>query len=1537
MEFKAKTLVPTSNAPKRVKELDFTILGAKEIRKMSAASITKCDFYEPTSNKPVSGGVVDLRFGTTSREFSCQTCGQNSHDCPGHFGSIELLFPVFNPGYYPHIINTLKCICKTCSHILLPKNDINRRLRRLYSTRTTNVYSRIERMKALIAECIKVTVCPHCGAFNGAIRKTKNLLIINHFIGVKNEGIKNTFTDQFSQLQIPDQISFDQICQNVCEDLTPVRVLHLFDNIPAREIPLLTYTMKVGHPADMIVRSFIVPPNAIRPSVISPGEGSTEDDLTIRVREAIDNTIQLQKAVDAGITAKVVAEKWNSMQQIINTLVNSEGPDTLMKKNKKDKAVIGLAQRLKGKHGRFRNNLSGKRVDFSGRTVISPDPNANVDQVVVPLEMAMTLTFPTVVTKYNIKLLKKCIRNGPNKYPGANLILHDNSQFKRSLKYIKPSDLNHILDNLKYGDVVDRHLMNDDIILFNRQPSLHRISVMVFRAKVMPWRTLRFNVCACSPFNADFDGDEMNVHLPQTLEAAADAKILMNVLHNLFSPRSGELIVAPTQDFLSGSYLLTRKNVFLDYSQFSFLAAQIFDSDVQLEIPMPAILMPTPLWTGKQLISLMIKPNSSEKFNFTHNVTNKEYNGNLHMDKNDGYVSFMDSVMLSGVLEKSLIGGGGKSLFATLARDVSPNFAATCMARIAKVSVRYLMNRGFSIGITDVTPTEKLEVGKASVIRAAYEKSTNAINQLNAGNFPAAPGMTAELSLERLLNETLSQVRNQIGKICLRELSNLNTALVMAKSGAKGSDINISQMMACVGQQIISGQRVIVDFIDRTIPHFHHHSLEPTAKGFVANSFFSGLEPYEFFFHTMSGREGLVDAAVKTAETGYLQRRLMKSLEDATVQYDGTVRMADQSIIQFRYGDDGLDPLVMETRSYPIDLKRVSFELMNKNREGRIITPREAYNIFLGIIGPEREKPNLPFNVPSFLLDTFEGFFKKEIIGKYTDLLNSFKTPDCLREVMNNTIEELLQREKELIDVQVPLHEDAQNIAEERKQVQEKYHTTKIALMKLKNKDRSENGYRDRQSQYQSARRKIEREYQDAIKELDSREEQLKLYFAENTKFLEPVIEEINQFLIDSFEPRIRAMFAVTEDYVTEFTTNTLRRLEKSIIEPGSTVGAVAGQSIGEPATQMTLRSFHFAGVASMNVTLGVPRIQEVMNALKKIKTPVIEAKLNNDSSETAARVMKGMIDKILLGQVTKSIREIQTRKPGCYIEITLDFGLIYEAKLNITRESVMDRIASSKKLGVKPENIKGGSESNIIIIQFTDLPPSILAFKLQQLLLKLPSVPVSGLEGVNRVLISTDEDKKEGDPGKYKLFVESSNYLNVLTRSGIDWKHTKSNHILDVEQVLGIEAARSVIVNEINNVYENYSLAIDQRHLLLLADTMTMKGRINGINRHGLAKTCSSSLKLASFEVTMEHLYNAGFHQIQDSATDISSSVILGSFAKIGSGMCDILIADDLIKEPVLTPPLSFLTPQPPSELREKIAAGEIEMPKSNSNSNFI
>ena len=629
-----KTVPSPSKTQQKITRVDFSTMGSEEIRRMSNVSVSSTELYELNSLKPAINGALDLRLGSTTEAYVCQTCGKNSADCPGHFGRVELVLPIFNFGYYKAIIDILKCVCKTCSNILLPDQEINRLFRRILGNPINNVNARLERLKRLKTECDKVLVCPHCGALNGDIRKTKNLLIISHNIGRKNPNIQQIFQDQLESIELANykKEEMEKLIKTASDDITPIRALQIFDNIPPRQIPILTNGLKITHPKEMIISTLIVPPSCIRPPVIT-GEGTNQDDLTVRITEAVKFNLELKKAIDFGLNPNNLIDQWNGLQQDINAFISSDCSDTAAKAKKKDKPVIGICQRLKGKQGRFRTNLSGKRVNFSGRTVISPDPNCNVDQVVVPEEMAMTLTFPTRVTKFNRSFLRELVRHGPYKYPGADRILPVGSNYKISLRGDN-IDLNARAQQLKDGDIVERHLLPDDIILFNRQPSLHKISIMAFRAKIMKWRTMRFNVCTCAPFNADFDGDEMNIHLPQTLEAACDAKVLMNILSNLFSPRNGELIVAPTQDFLSGSYLLTRKDVFMDYDHFTFLATQIFDGAIPLIIPPPAIFVPKKLWTGKQLISLMLKPNNdpNQQLHFTHSIPNKEYSGShLHM------------------------------------------------------------------------------------------------------------------------------------------------------------------------------------------------------------------------------------------------------------------------------------------------------------------------------------------------------------------------------------------------------------------------------------------------------------------------------------------------------------------------------------------------------------------------------------------------------------------------------------------------------------------------------------------------------------------------------------------------------------------------------------------------------------------------------------------------------------------------------------------------------------------------------------------
>lgn len=732
----------------------------------------------------------------------------------------------------------------------------------------------------------------------------------------------------------PEKLIFDQTLEGArkanglvennikraVDDLNPLRVLNLFKRITTSDCELLGMNPAEGRPEMFIWQWFPVPPVCIRPSVPQDG-ASTEDDITSKVSDIAGSNALLKEGLEAGQPVQTLMVQWEFLQLQLAMIINSETPG--IQPNGFRVPIRGFCQRLKGKQGRFRGNLSGKRVDFSGRTVISPDPNLGIDEVAVPYLVAKNMTYPEKVSRYNIEEMRERVRNGVKTWPGANYICKK-SGLKQYLKFGK-RDLHAA--NLKIGDVVERHLHDRDIILFNRQPSLHKLSILAHYIKIRPHRTFRLNECVCNPYNADFDGDEMNLHVPQTEEARTEAIELMGVKHNLATPKNGEPIISAIQDFITASYLLSNKDNFYDRKTFTNICMYMVDGNMQIDIPPPAVLKPVMLWTGKQIFNVMMRPNKESNVLVNLDAACRQYRVAQgvpqDMNENDSFLIIRNSEVMCGVMDKSTIGSGKKgSVFYVILRDFGPDAAVQAMNRLAKLSARWLTNQGFSIGIGDVYPGETLVNLKKSLIERAYATCDQIIEDFKHGKLERAAGCDEEQTMENRISGILSKVRQQAGDCCFTELSRWNSPMIMATSGSKGSNINVSQMVAVVGQQIIGGSRVTNGFQDRSLPHFPKNARHPPSKGFVRNSFFTGLNPSEFCFHAMSGREGLVDTAVKTAETGYMSRRLMKSLEDLSTNYDDSVRNSSQSIVQFQFGDDKLDPVDMEGKAVPVHFER---------------------------------------------------------------------------------------------------------------------------------------------------------------------------------------------------------------------------------------------------------------------------------------------------------------------------------------------------------------------------------------------------------------------------------------------------------------------------------------------------------------------------------------------------------------------------------------------------------------------------------------
>lgn len=1368
-----------TDVAKKISHICFGMKSAEQMRQQAHIQVVSKNLYsQDTKHTPLAYGVLDHRMGTSEKDRPCLTCGKNLADCLGHYGYLDLELPCFHVGYFKATIGILQMICKTCSSIMLTKEE---KLQFMDFLKRPNLpYLQKRGLKKKISDkCRKRTICLNCAAYNGSVKKC-GLLKIIHEKYKTTKKVVDVFVSEFLQsfdTAIEHNKVVEPLLTRAQENLNPLVALNMFKRIPQEDIPLLLMNPEAGKPADLILTRLLVPPLCIRPSVVSDlKSGTNEDDLTMKLTEIIFLNDVIKKHRMTGAKTQMIMEDWDFLQLQCALYINSELSGIPLNMAPK-KWTRGFVQRLKGKQGRFRGNLSGKRVDFSGRTVISPDPNLRIDEVAVPVHVAKILTYPERVIKANLEMLRKLVRNGPEVHPGANFIQNRHTQMKRFLKY---GNREKIAQELRFGDVVERHLIDGDIVLFNRQPSLHKLSIMAHIARVKPHRTFRFNECVCTPYNADFDGDEMNLHLPQTEEAKAEALILMGTKANLVTPRNGEPLIAAIQDFLTGAYLLTLKDTFFERSKACQIVASILvdkDEKIRISLPRPAIMKPMALWTGKQIFSLILKPSKDCPVKANLRTKGKQYCGKGEdLCHNDSFVVIHNSELMCGALDKGTLGSGSKNnIFYILLRDWGQLEAANAMSRLARLAPVFLSNRGFSIGIGDVTPGQGLLKAKQDLLDDGYTKCDEYIQALHTGKLQQQPGCTAEETLEALILRELSVIRDRAGSACLRELDKSNSPLIMALCGSKGSFINISQMIACVGQQAISGSRVPDGFENRSLPHFEKHSKLPAAKGFVADSFYSGLTPTEFFFHTMAGREGLVDTAVKTAETGYMQRRLVKSLEDLCSQYDLTVRSSTGDIIQFIYGGDGLDPADMEGKDEPLEFKRVL-----DNIRAIYVCPDE---------------PALSQN---------EVVLTADAIMKRTDFL-------CCKD-------DFLEEIKKFV----------KSISERIKKTRDKYGI-------------NDNGTSEPKVLYQLDR--------------------------------------------------------ITPTQLEKFLQTCRDKYMRAQMEPGSAVGALCAQSIGEPGTQMTLKTFHFAGVASMNITLGVPRIKEIINASKNISTPIITAHLDVEDDADFARLVKGRIEKTLLGEISEYIEEVFL-PDDCFILVKLSLERIRLLRLEVNAETVRYSICMSK-LRVKPGDIAVHGEA-VVCVSPRENNKSSMYYVLQSLKEDLPKVVVQGIPEVSRAVIHIDEQSSKT---MYKLLVEGDNLRAVMATHGVNGSRTTSNNTYEVEKTLGIEAARSTIINEIQYTMVNHGMSIDRRHVMLLADLMSYKGEILGITRFGLAKMKESVLMLASFEKTADHLFDAAYFGQKDSVCGVSECIIMGIPMNIGTGLFKLLHKADKDPSPVKRP----------------------------------
>jgi len=1262
--------------------------------------------------------------------------------------------------------------------------------------------------------------------------------------------------------------------------ITPEMALGIFRRMTEEDMIDIGINITQARPEWMIITVLPVPPPPVRPSISMDGTGTglrNEDDLTYKLGDIIRANGNVRQAIAEGSPNHIITDFENLLQYHVATYMDNDIAGQPQALQKSGRPVKAIRARLKGKEGRLRGNLMGKRVDFSARTVITGDANISLDEVGVPRSIARTLTYPETVTPYNIGKLTQYVQNGPNEHPGAKYVIRADGT-RIDLRHHRRAGA----IQLEYGWKVERHLIDGDFIIFNRQPSLHKESMMGHRVRVMPYSTFRLNLSVTSPYNADFDGDEMNLHVPQTEETRAEVKELCMVPLNIVSPQRNSPLMGIVQDTLAGVYKMCRRDVFMTKEQVMNLMLWVPDWDGI--IPRPAIYKPRPRWTGKQIVSMIIP-----KIINLNVAASKDKADSNHPLKDEGLL-IQQGELMYGLLTKKNVGAAAGGVVHLCYNELGPYGAMNFLNSCQRVVNYWLLHNGHSIGIGDTIPDAETIAKVQGVIDKEKEDVRRLTQEATNNELEALPGMSVRETFENKVSKALNTARDNAGSTTEGSLKDINNAVTMARSGSKGTTINISQMTALVGQQIVEGKRIPFGFKYRTLPHFTKDYYSPEARGFVENSYLRGLTPSEFFFHAMAGREGLIDTAVKTAETGYIQRRLVKALEDAAAQYDGTVRNSLGDIIQFVYGEDGLDGIAIE-------------------------------------------KQNVNFVNSSN--DQFEKLFRLDVMDEARSAADLAKL-EYGREMQSDpTTQELLDQEWEQLVADRKLIRGINIRGKGDTMMQLPLNVIRIVetakkLFKVDEGQRSDLTPKD------------------VIPAVRALLDRLIAVRGED-----PLSIEANYNATIFFKAQLRSrlafkLLAVRQKLNKLGFQHVLGEIEnrwsRSAVAPGEMVGVLAAQSIGEPATQMTLNTFHFAGVSSKNVTLGVPRLKEILNVASNIKTPSMIVYLDTEgATQEESKKLRSVVEHTNLRSVT-AVTEIyydpditDTRIPEDYdmvesyflipdsadqqsidnqsrwlLRITLDRQKMLDKELRV--EDVARAIKDAYNNDIAVVFSDNNAEEMVIRIRCIRdagddkdeeggaiIEDDVMLKRLEEHLLE--RCTLRGVEGIERAFMNkrnrlielpngqlTSETTRE-ETLEWFLDTQGTALREVLTVEGVDVRRTYTNDLWQVVDVFGIEAARSALMRELTDVLAFDGSYVNHRHLALLVDVMTYRGSIAAVTRHGINRADTGALMRCSFEETVEILLEAAAVGELDDCRGISENVMLGQMAPMGTGHFDVLL----------------------------------------------
>ncbi|XP_034242547.1 DNA-directed RNA polymerase I subunit RPA1 [Thrips palmi] len=1656
------------------RNVTFSVFTSDEIRKISVLKIVTPMTLNPLGHPVTGGLYDGAMGPMLETSEPCKTCMKNIQSCPGHIGHIELPVPVTNPIFHKPVAVFIRMACLNCYRFQLPpavKWQIYAQLQLAdagFITEALEVENNCSfsdekwpsaeleesSCKAKIIDYVLSVIkssprseTDQNSANTKAAETVRNATLATLFRGsttdkkclfCKARLVKLTFfrdrlnvkvqvapkhqgedTLNPNNSMVPNTSAVDlnatssAVSKGQMQSLNPKELRDHLRGLWNNEKQFMAEVMPIlkdrdlEYPTDLFFFDVIpVPPPNVRPVNMVNGMPCDHPQTAMYKKLFTDsmvmwNVIQLVqdgsidklskegKLLVQGVTGSSPFEKlhcaWEVLQTSTDQLLDTSSLNSKVR-------AQGLKQVLEKKEGVIRMHMMGKRVNFAARSVITPDPNLNVDEIGFPEAFALKLTYPVPVTPWNVRELRQLVLNGPDVHPGAVYVEDENGRRAR-LKSDDPLQRETIAKQLlKPGDVaknftggtkkVHRHLVNGDILLLNRQPTLHRPSIMAHKARILKGeKTLRMHYSNCKSYNADFDGDEMNAHFPQSELARSEAYNLVNVCHQYLVPKDGTPLGGLIQDHMvSGVWLSVRGKFFSreDYLQLVYQAVGDMPGNIQLL--RPAILKPLPLWSGKQVISTVIIntiPSRKSPINLTATA---KIRANLWVKEkprpwkaggtpfgssntmSEAEVVIRQGELLCGVLDKTHYGATPYGLVHCMYELYGGECSSKLLSAFSKLFMAFLqLMQGFTLGVEDILVMEKADKRRSDIIQECRKMGDSAA----AAALGLPPDSPSDLLTEKMEEAYCDNKRNFRGEIDSQFKSLLNpytddinktclpTGLIqkfpqnnlqlMVQSGAKGSTVNTMQISGLLGQIELEGKRPPLMISGRSLPSFAPYDRQPRAGGFIDGRFMTGIQPQEFFFHCMAGREGLIDTAVKTSRSGYLQRCVVKSLEGLSIHYDMTVRDSDGSVVQFAYGEDGMD------------INKVQF------------------------LKPDQM---------SFLEDNHKVLYDKKLLKSLTD------------------------------------EESAKEISKQKKRVKK--------WKKVSNNDGQRKStflnytvgmkdtFNSKKLSSKTGRKKGLEQLIDVFRETPESNPEMKQYVV-NDKVPDPVssthflhshfgavVERLDDMIDNYIKSRNGAHSTVIED--SQFRDMLYLKAMCSLAPAGDPVGLLAAQSVGEPSTQMTLNTFHFAGRGEMNVTLGIPRLKEIlMTASKNISTPSMEIPFQRDVTDLQkeAENLKGKLSRVTVAdileyvEVTESLVLSPVRAHQYVMKMHFLPYEYYKQMYQVTPDSVLkhiernflaaiefhikklissagkttsiqEQVRKSMKSGI--ENKKEAEEDDVAVeapkadageghessdeeardedddataakqhtkhqdtAAYSDESGDDNSDNESEALIKQEEAVHEANEGDDVSFLnnyahiddySYDKKKKEWCVIKISIalpckklnlstLVKEVSRLSAISevrglkkafllnnpREGIvlktdglniiemfkysdllDINKLYSNDVHAIAGIYGIEAAVRVVVKEIQDVFKVYGITVDARHLMLIADFMTFSGVFLPMSRTGLDNN-PSALQKMSFEAPVGFLKKSLWLGKTDSLNSPSSRICVGRPCKSGTG----------------------------------------------------